>query len=165
MQLHTRMTLVPVTICLVLAILLSLPASAQAPLAPSSAPPSHSTDATAGTVEEAAWQAVVGAQIAAFRDRDAEAAFGYAGAAFQQTYPSADLFFVVIMGSGYAPIMDSRSHSFGRFVKTSETEVVQEVQLVAPDRSIFTAAYQLKLEEAGWRVQGVALRREASLAI
>ncbi|SFZ82290.1 hypothetical protein SAMN02983003_0991 [Devosia enhydra] len=29
MQLHTRMTLIPVTICLVLAILLSMPASAQ----------------------------------------------------------------------------------------------------------------------------------------
>lgn len=163
MQLHTRMTFIPVTICLVLAIMLSQPASAQAPMVPLA--PSVEAPAQQMPGEEAAWQAVVGGQIAAFRSRDAEAAFGFAGSGFQERYPSADLFFVVIMGSGYAPIMESRSHRFGRFVKLSETEVVQEVQLLAPDQSIFTAAYQLRMEEAGWRVQGVALRREVSLTI
>ena len=111
------------------------------------------------------WQDVISSQIQAFRDGDAPAAFSYAGAGFQVTFPSAEVFFEAIVNSGYAPIMESRSHSFGIYQLIGEAGVVQEVRLVGKDQELYTAIYQLTQEEAGWRVQGVQLVRQAGVAI
>jgi hypothetical protein len=112
------------------------------------------------------WQEIITSQIQAFRDRDAPAAFSYAGAGFQVTFQNAEIFFEAIVSSGYAPIMESVSHSFGQFQRIGEIGVVQEVRLVSPERELFTAVYQLTdEEERGWRVQGVQLVRTAGVAI
>jgi hypothetical protein len=117
------------------------------------------------TVSTAPWQDVISGQIQAFRDHDAPVAFSYAGAGFQVTYPSAEAFFAAIVTSGYAPIMESKSHSFGAFEMLGETGVVQEVKFTGLDQSLHRAVYQLTEEPAGWRVQGVQLVREAGIAI
>lgn len=133
---------------------LATPAVAQAPEVPA-----------AEEATETPWQDVITSQIQAFRDRDAPAAFSYAGAGFQVTFQNAEVFFEAIVNSGYAPIMESRSHSFGTFQRMEADGVVQEVRLVGKDLELYTAIYQLTEEEVGWRVQGVQLVRQAGIAI
>lgn len=111
------------------------------------------------------WQAVITGQIEAFRAKDAPGAFQYAAAAFHAGFPSAEAFFVAIVGSGYGPIMESRSHSFGPFEKMGETMVLQEVKFVGNDQSLYEAYYQLTEETEGWRVSGVQLLKQPGLAI
>ena len=69
------------------------------------------------------------------------------------------------MGSGYSPIMDSTSHSFGEYRMVGTDGVVQEVRLIGNDQQLYGALYQLTEEEGGWRVQGVQLYREQGVAI
>lgn len=115
--------------------------------------------------DELPWQDVISSQIQAFRDKDAPAAFSYAGAGFQVTFQNAEVFFEAIVRSGYAPIMESRSHSFGGFQRIGDIGVVQEVRFVGKDQELYSAIYQLTEEEVGWRVQGVQLVRQAGVAI
>ena len=113
----------------------------------------------------APWQATITGQIEAFRHKDAPGAFQYAGAGFQVSFPSPEAFFVAIIGSGYSPIMDSRSHSFGKFQMLGDKAVVQAVTLIGEDQSLYEAIYQLAEEPAGWRVQGVQLIKQAGMGI
>lgn len=111
------------------------------------------------------WQAVITSQIEAFRAKDAPGAFQYAASAFHAGFPTAEAFFIAIIGSGYGPIMDSRSHSFGTHEMLAETVVLQEVKFVGNDQSLYAAYYQLTEETAGWRVSGVQLLKQPGLAI
>ncbi len=111
------------------------------------------------------WQEVISSQIQAFRDRDAPGAFMYAGAAFHVQFPNADAFFETIMGSGYSPIMESTSHSFGEYRMVGTDGVIQQVRLIGNNQELYGAFYQLTEEEGGWRVQGVQLYREQGIAI
>lgn len=121
------------------------------------------TAAPAAVIEP--WQSVITSQIEAFRAKDAPGAFLYAGSGFQVTFPSAEAFFNAIVGAGYGPIMESRSHSFGGFQKLGDKAVVQEVKLVGNDQSLYEAFYQLAEEPSGWRVQGVQLLKQAGMGI
>lgn len=111
------------------------------------------------------WQDVITSQIQAFRDHDAPAALSYAGKGFQAAFPSPEAFFVSIISSGYAPIMDSSSHSFGVFRMIGETSVAQQVRLVGKDQQFYEAIYLLTEEENGWRVQGVQLAATQAVGV
>jgi hypothetical protein len=113
------------------------------------------------------WQATVTGQIEAFRAEDGAAALEFAAEAFRTQFQGQpEAFFAAIIASGYEAIVDSRSHSFGEFNKVSETTVMQVVTFVGPDQGLYEALYQLADEPGeGWRVQGVALRREAGVGI
>ena len=117
------------------------------------------------TALDTPWQDVISSQIQAFREHDAPAAFSYAGAGFQVAYQNAEVFFEAIVTSGYAPIMESRSHSFGDYELLSARAVVQEVKFVGKDQELYGAIYQLSEEENGWRVQGVQLFKQPGIAI
>lgn len=114
--------------------------------------------------EATPWQQVITSQIEAFRHKDAPGAFHFAARAFQTNFPTAEAFFAAIMGAGYAPIMTSRSHSFGTFRRLSDKAVVQEVKLVGNDLTLYELFYQLAEEESGWRVQGVQLIKQPGMA-
>jgi hypothetical protein len=114
---------------------------------------------------ELAWQDVITGQIEAFRAHDAPAAFSYAAAPFQTAFPSAEAFFVAIIGSGYAAIMDSSSHSFGAFTQLDTKSVAQTVLLIGRDLSRYEAIYILVEEERGWRVSGVQLAKQPGIGI
>ena len=121
---------------------------------------------SAARAEDAApWQDVITSQVQAFRDHDAPAALSFAGQGFQTRFKSAEEFFVTIMGSGYAPIMQSRSHSFGPFQKIDDKTVAQQVRFSGADQRLYEAIYVLVEEEAGWRVQGVQLAKTAAVGI
>lgn len=118
-----------------------------------------------GVAPEEAWQKVITGQIEAFRHGDAPEAFALAGTGFQDTFPNAVTFFEVIIASGYAPIMLSKSHSFGAFQRTDDKGVAQVVKFVGPHQEIYEAVYQLVEEANGWRVQGVSLGKPAGIAV
>ena len=122
-------------------------------------------DAQLAPVMEAQWQDVITRQIEAFRAHDAAGAFQYAAAPFQTAFPSAEAFFVAIIGSGYAPIMESTSHSFGEFTRLDEHSIAQEVTLTGTDLTRFAAIYVLTEEESGWRVSGVQLAKTPGVSI
>ena len=115
--------------------------------------------------EDPDWQATVTGQIEAFRAKDAPGAFRFAAAPFQPAFPSAEAFFVTIIGSGYAPIMESSSHSFGSFQRMDEASVAQQVTLTGNDLSRYEAIYLLTEEAGGWRVSGVQLVRTPAMGI
>jgi hypothetical protein len=120
-----------------------------------------------GQDDPAPWQATVTGQIEAFRAQDGAAALTFAGKGFRTQFEGQpDAFYAAIIATGYQPIVDSRSHSFGEFNKISEEIVVQVVKLVGPDQGLYEALYQLGNEpDEGWRVLGVALKKEAGVGI
>ena len=115
--------------------------------------------------EATPWQEVITGQVQAFRDHDAPAALSFAGQGFQTRFKSAEEFFAVIMGSGYSPIMESRSHSFGSFQKIDDKTVAQQVRFSGTNQRLYEAVYLLVEEAAGWRVQGVQLVKSAAVGI
>lgn len=125
----------------------------------------QSAGVQAPEVVEAPWQEAISGQIEAFRNGDAPGALSYAGASFQVAFPDAQAFFAAIATSGYAPILESRSHSFGVFQMMGTAGAIQEVRFVGKDQDLYTAVYQMTLEDAGWRVQGVQLVRQPGIAI
>lgn len=121
----------------------------------------------AGAQEEMpAWQESITGQILALRQGDAEAALGFAGAGFRESYDDAERFVADVESSGYGPIIESRSHSFGAHRELGTGLVMQVVNLIGPDQGLWEAIYQMAEEpEEGWRVQGVVLRRAPGLGI
>lgn len=117
--------------------------------------------------QEAAWRQTVTGQIIALRDGDSAAALSFAGAAFRANYQADPQRFVDdITRSGYGPIGQSRSHTFGAFRELATGAVLQEVEFVGMDGRVWEAVYQLVDErDEGWRIQGVLLRSTEGLGI
>jgi len=117
--------------------------------------------------DAAPWQATVTGQIEALRAVDGAAALALAGAGFRAQFDGQpEEFYVAILASGYAPVAQSRSHSFGTFSRLSDTAVVQVVLLVGPDQGLYEAVYRLEDEAGvGWRVVGVVLRKQDGIGI
>jgi len=111
------------------------------------------------------WQEVIHAQIEAFRNHDAPAALSYASEEFHKQFADPNAFFVAIISSGYSPIMESLSESFGAFELQGDTEVLQEVRLTGTDQTVYEAIYELTHEAAGWRVHGVQLVKTKAIGI
>lgn len=114
-----------------------------------------------GVSQEATpWQATVTGQIEALHSGNAETALGLASAVFRKTYTDPERFLADVKRSGYGPIVEARSHSFGSYEKTEGGVVLQVVKLVGPELDLYEAVYQLMDEPGqGWRVLGVVLRK------
>jgi len=115
--------------------------------------------------DNAAWQASITGQIEAFRQEDGASALEFASSGFQVQFDDPQLFYEAVLASGYEPLMHSRSHSFGQFEKLDDENVLQIVLLVGPDQGLYEAIFHMIDEPKGWRVEGVALRREEGIAI
>ncbi|HZY49227.1 MAG TPA: DUF4864 domain-containing protein [Devosia sp.] len=111
------------------------------------------------------WQTVIHAQIEAFRKHDAPTALSYASEEFHKQFTDPNAFFVAIISSGYSPIVESLSESFGSFELQGENEVFQEVRLTGTDQTVYEAIYELTHETAGWRVHGVQLIKTKAIGI
>ena len=111
------------------------------------------------------WQAVIAGQIQAFRNHDAPGAYSFAGDEFHKAYADPKDFFIAIIQSGYTPIMESTSQTFGEFQLLGTDKVLQEVKLTGTDHSTFEAVYQLSKDAEGWRVHGVQLTKTPGLGV
>lgn len=119
------------------------------------------------TASETPWRAAIDGQIQALRANDGAAALAFAGAAFRAIYKDDPAKFAGdITRSGYGPITQSRSHSFGAFRQVAPGAAVQVVEFVDRDGRVWEALYQLADEDGeGWRVEGVVLRGTAGLGV
>lgn len=114
----------------------------------------------AGSQEATPWQETVKGQIEALQSGNAEIALGLASSGFRETYTDPERFLADVTRSGYGPIVEARSFSFGSYEKTASGVVLQVVKLVGPDLALYEAVYQLTDEAGqGWRVLGVVLRK------
>jgi len=122
---------------------------------------------TAAQDDAAPWQASITGQIEAFRAQDGAKALTFAAKGFRTQFEGQpEAFYAAIIATGYQPVVDSRSHTFGKSEKVSETIVIQVVELVGPDQGLYEALYQLANEpDEGWRVLGVALKKQAGIGI
>lgn len=119
----------------------------------------------AGT--ETPWRDTITGQIEALRAADGAAALAFAGAAFRSTYKDDPAKFASdILRTGYGPIAQSRSHSFGAFRQMAPGAAVQVVEFVDRDGKVWEALYQLADEDGeGWRVEGVVLRGTQGIGV
>lgn len=104
----------------------------------------------------AAAQEIIGQQIHAFLNDDAEAAYALASPAIRQKFPQDSAFFDMVKRQ-YAPVYRPGNFAFGR-VKVEGDVVVQEVLISGPDGKDWTALYQLLRQADGsLRINGVHL--------
>jgi len=143
-------------------VLLTAPAVAQSEM-PSMPNAEASAPATPDAAAIAEWQGVIHNQVQAFRDHDGAAALSYAAAPFHEQFKDPTDFMVAILNAGYAPIMDSRSESFGSYEMMAADIVDQTVKFVGNDQSLYEAIYRLQKEAAGWRVQSVLMVKKADV--
>lgn len=125
--------------------------------------PAYAQDAA--MPDDQPWQGIITAQVEAFRGHDAPRAFKYAAAPFQMAFPSAESFFASIIGSGYGPIMESTTHSFGKSAPLDERSMAQQVMFTGKDLSRYEAIYVLTEEEGGWRISGVQLVKAPGMGV
>jgi uncharacterized protein DUF4864 len=111
------------------------------------------------------WQGVIHNQLEAFRDYDAAGAFSYSSADFHQKFTDPAEFFVTILNAGYAPLVDSRSETFGTYDRVGADMVYQVVKFVGEHNDYYAAVYGLKREPSGWRVYTVVLAKAAGVGV
>ncbi|HEX4297873.1 MAG TPA: DUF4864 domain-containing protein [Devosia sp.] len=134
--------------------------SAPASSAPeASTPPPPAVAPTVDPAEAANWQAVIDGQVQAFRDHNGSVALSFASAAFQGEFTDPAAFLAAIIGSGYGPIADSRSDSFGPYQYFAPDTVYQDVKFIDNDQTLYEAIYALTKEPGGWRVAGVQMAK------
>jgi hypothetical protein len=112
-----------------------------------------------------AWQDVISQQLQAFHDRDSDMAVHLSVAAVHASFGDPRQFIVALAHSGYAPLLDSRSHTFGLFSHRPDGSVLQEVKLVGGDQMIYEAIYSMRLEDGTWRVSEVGRLEKLGVAV
>ena len=117
-----------------------------------------------GAADRAAIRDVIEAQLAAFRNDDGEAAFGFASPDIQQMFGDPTRFLAMVK-SGYMPVYRPREVRFRELV-SHRGEPVQSVLVVGPDFDVVTAFYAMQRQPDGtWRINGCVLKPAADQAL
>ena len=142
-----RLGLALFTALALLATVLMTSAHAQAPLEPV-------PDRTAQ-----AMQTIISAQIDAFRNDDADAAYAYASPAIKMRFPTASRF-VSMVQEGYPAVYSPQSFTFLETAMTPRGPA-QRVEFVGMDGQVWGGIYTfLEGDDGGLTISGVFLRRE-----
>jgi hypothetical protein len=108
-------------------------------------------------------QAVIAAQIEAFRHNDARTAFRLASPHIEAKFGSAEQFLAMV-ATAYPAVYRVDHYSFGPIVRDGAT-LVQQVGLVGADGARRVALYTMQHEGDGWRIGGCVLTADTSQAI
>ena len=106
--------------------------------------------------DEQAVQAVVGAQLKAFRDGDLAMAFSFADQSIQAMIGGPRQFGAMV-ARGYAPIYANESHRFLQ-IEVQGIRAAQVVLVRGRDGTVALAQYQLSKATGQWRISGVAMQ-------
>lgn len=87
-------------------------------------------------------QAVIAAQIEAFRRDDGATAYSYASPEIQALFPSVEIFMSMVR-KGYAPVYHPQRYEFSDGTVSGEA-IVQAVEVTAADGSDWVAIYTLR---------------------
>ena len=128
-------------LALLAAILLALPAWAQAP----------------SPADRAEFQRIISEQIAAFRADDGKTAYGFAAPAIRRLFPTPEIFMRMVR-QGYRPVYRPQSFRFGEAVPDPLGRPAQRVTIVGPDDKTYEALYSMERQPDGsWRIDGCTL--------
>ncbi len=117
---------------------------------------SVAASAQSGPPDGRAIRQVITAQIEAFRHDDGNAAFSYASPHLRSMFGDAPTFLAMVK-SGYAPVIDPQSVSFGA-LEQHDGQLIQHVELVGPNGEGALALYTMEREPDGtWRIAGCEL--------
>jgi hypothetical protein len=112
--------------------------------------------ADVSAADRAGIQAVITAQIEAFRHDDADAAFAAAAPNIQSRFGTPERFLGVVREL-YKPVYRPRGISFGDLVNDDD-ELVQKVEVIGPDGVHQTALYSMvKRPDGTWHIAGCSL--------
>ena len=113
--------------------------------------------------DRAAIEAVIAAQIEAFRRDDAPAAFAFAAPGIQAMFGTPERFMGMVRGA-YAPVYRPRQVEFAG-IEPQDGGWVQAVELVGPDGEAQRALYTMQRGPDGaWRIAGCVLVRSERLS-
>lgn len=104
--------------------------------------------------DQAAIQAVIQAQITAFKQDDASTAYSFAAPAIRQIFPNAEVF-IEMVKTGYGPIYRPLKLEFGKASRAG-AGVMQIVRIVGLDGRRILAYYLMERQGDGsWKIAGV----------
>jgi len=129
-------------------------------LALAAAPPPAAADGASelglDAVDRRAIQAVIAAQMEAFKKDDSETAFGFASPTIRTMFGSAANFMNMVM-TGYHPVYRPKTVSFGEIVNV-RGEPVQKVFVLGENGVDLVAAYVMQRQpDNAWKINGVYL--------
>lgn len=120
--------------------------------------------ALAGEAETRAAQGTIEAQLEAFRSGDGELAYSFAAPNIKRIFPTVGVFMGMVE-SGYQPVRNPRSYSFGKVQQMGADAIVQQVLITGPDGKEYEALYTLERQPDGaWRITGVSLKASSALS-
>jgi len=109
--------------------------------------------------DKAAIRTVVEAQLAAFKQDDASAAFSFASPRIKAIFKDADNFMRMVK-QDYQPVYRPKAVSF-RNLETIEGNLVQPVLVIGPSGAPVTALYIMEKQDDGsWLIGGCVLAQE-----
>jgi hypothetical protein len=109
--------------------------------------------------EQSAVRGTIEAQLEAFRDGDAAAAYAFAAPAIKRMFPTPERFARMVR-RGYAPVYEGNAPVFLRSRAIGEDGYAQEVGFTDSSGQSWTALYTLALQPDGsWRITGCYLRK------
>ena len=121
------------------------------------APASYADDASAKDV-----QAVISAQIDAFKHDDGAKAYSYASRDVQMMFPNIEMFMSMVR-NGYAPVYHPRQFQFGPFVASGDI-LRQTVELTDAEGTAWTAEYTLSKQADGTvKISGCRLSKKPGI--
>jgi hypothetical protein len=102
-----------------------------------------------------AMQAVISAQVEAFRRDDGPAAFAFASPMIQGMFRDAETFMDMVRG-GYPQVYRPRSLRF-LDARAVDGRILQKVLVEGPDGSLVVAVYEMIEVDGRWRINGCYL--------
>lgn len=119
--------------------------------------PAHADDAVVKEV-----QAVISAQIDAFKHDDGAKAYSFASRDVQMMFPSIEMFMSMVK-TGYAPVYHPQQFQFGPFQASGDI-LKQTVELTAADGTAWTAEYSLSKQVDGTlKISGCRLAKKPGI--
>jgi len=146
--------MIPFLLC---SVALSSPPVGSIPGADSPEAGPRSATTLVASADEIAIHKLIDDQIAAFRRRDAEAAWAPVAPGLKQKFGTADNFLQMVL-LGYRPVADPRSYQFDGLAKLPNGDWGQLLKIVGPDGEEVRALYLLEKQADGtWRTSGCLL--------
>lgn len=98
------------------------------------------------------FQAIITAQIEAFRADDGARAYSFAAPVIRNIFPTPDAFMGMVR-KGYSPVYRPQSYRFGETARDALGRPSQRVTLIGPDGKTYEAVYTFERQPGGaWKI-------------
>lgn len=119
--------------------------------------------ATAGAADDAAIEALIRDQFAAFAEGDVTEAYGYASPMIRQMFGDAETFGRMVQG-GYPMIWGAENVRF-LGLRQEDGRLLEMVEVTGPDGTLAYFDYEMVQIDGVWRINGVWPVEDRSLGV